>query len=61
MVVIGNIVYMNKVMWKRENGVMNNFEKFKRKFLVIIVFFLVSVLKVLMVRKFKFLVNLLFL
>lgn len=61
MVVIGNIVYMNKVIWKGENGVMNNFEIFKRKFLVIIVFFLVSVLKVLMVRKFKFLVNLLFL
>lgn len=61
MVVIGNIVYMNKVIWERENGVMNYFEIFKRKFLVIIVFFLVSVLKVLMVRKFKFLVNLLFL
>lgn len=49
MAVTGNIVYMNKVIWKRENGVMNNSETPKRKPSTTTVFPLASVSKVLTV------------
>ena len=59
MAVTGNIVYMNKVIWKGENGVINDSETPKRKPSATTVFPLASVSKVLTVRKSKFLVNLL--
>lgn len=53
MAVTANIVYMDKVIWGGQFGVMNNSETPKRKPTATTIFPLASVSKVLTVRKFK--------